>query len=95
MNSIIELLDLEDADIYISDINNVGTRKYLTPETHPHIHFCPVCGFRMHSKGTKIRTFNHPVLQDSYSLLSFGSFYINQSKEKHRQLALISGKQTY
>ncbi len=69
MNSITELLDLEDSDVFISDINIVESKKYLTLETHPRIHFCPVCGFRMHSRGTKIRTINHPVLQDSYELI--------------------------
>ena len=34
MNSITELLDLEDADIFISDISISGTQKILTIETH-------------------------------------------------------------
>ena len=29
----------------------------------------PICGFRMHSRGIKTRTINHPVLQDSYKLV--------------------------
>lgn len=69
MNSITELLDLEDAEIFISDISIEGTKKYLTLETVPYIHFCPTCGFRMHSRGTKLRTINHPVLQDTYELV--------------------------
>ena len=68
MNSITELLDLEDADITITDISVNGTRKILTLETVPTIHFCPVCDFRMHSRGLKTRTINHPVLQDGYEL---------------------------
>lgn len=68
MNSITELLDLEDADITITDISINGTRKILTLETVPTIHFCPVCDFRMHSRGLKTRTINHPVLQDGYEL---------------------------
>ena len=35
MNSITELLDLEDADIFISDISISGTQKILTIETRP------------------------------------------------------------
>ena len=35
MNSITELLDLEDADIFISDISISGTQKILTLETRP------------------------------------------------------------
>ena len=69
MNSITELLDLEDADIFISDISISGTQKILTIETRPEIHFCPICGFRMHSRGLKTRTINHPVLQDTYELV--------------------------
>lgn len=69
MNSITELLNLEDADIFISDITISGTKKILTLETHPIIHFCPICGFKMHSRGIKTRTINHPILQDTYELI--------------------------
>ena len=69
MNSITELLDLEDADIFISDISISGTQKILTIETRPETHFCPICGFKMHSRGLKTRTINHPVLQDTYELV--------------------------
>ena len=69
MNSITELLDLEDADIFISDISISGTQKILTLETRPETHFCPICGFKMHSRGLKTRTINHPVLQDTYELV--------------------------
>ena len=69
MNTITELLNLEDSDIYISDIQISGNQKILTLETHPTIHFCPMCNFRMHSRGIKVRTVNHPVLQDSYECI--------------------------
>jgi len=69
MNSITELLNLEDADIFVSDITISGTKKILTLETHPIIHFCPICGFKMHSRGIKTRTINHPILQDTYELI--------------------------
>lgn len=69
MNSITKLLDLEDADITISDISIEGTVKTLTLETKLTRHFCPVCGFRMHSRGIKNRKINHPILQDNYSLI--------------------------
>ena len=68
MNSIIDLLDLEDSDIFISDVKIDGQTKIVTLETHPAQHFCPQCGFRMHSRGIKQRTINHPVMQDSYRL---------------------------
>lgn len=69
MNSITELLDLEDADISITNVSIVGTKKILTLETKVVVHYCPICGFRMHSRGTKIRTINHPVLQDTYEFI--------------------------
>lgn len=68
MNSITDLLDLEDNDVIISNINVQGQTKVLTLETPPTAHFCPVCGFRLYSRGVK-RTINHPILQDNYSLV--------------------------
>ena len=62
MNSITELLNLEDSEIIISDICIQGTRKTLTLETPPSARFCPVCGFKMHSRGIKQRTISHPIL---------------------------------
>lgn len=69
MNSITELLDLEDSDIFISDTKIDDDRKIITIETHPSAHFCPCCGFRMHSRGIKTRTISHPILQDGYKLV--------------------------
>ena len=69
MNTITELLYLEDSDILISDISIQGTTKILTLETPPSPHYCPICGFKMHSRGVKQRTIKHPVLQDNYELI--------------------------
>lgn len=69
MNSITELLDLEDSEIFISDIQVEGTRKQITLETRLLPHFCPSCGFRMYSRGIKTRTIRHPILQDGYELV--------------------------
>lgn len=69
MNHITDLLDLEDADIIISGIQIQDQTKTLTLETPPTAHFCPSCRFRMHSRGVKNRTINHPILQDNYSLI--------------------------
>lgn len=69
MNSITNLLDLEDTDIEITDIQIQGQTKTLTLSTPPVPHFCPSCGFRMYSRGIKKRTINHPILQDNYSLV--------------------------
>lgn len=69
MNNITDLLDLEDTDIIITDIQIQDLTKTITLETRPVAHFCPSCGYRMHSRGTKKRTINHPILQDNYSLV--------------------------
>ena len=69
MNRITELLDLEDSDIFISDISIQGTAKFLTLETKLYAHHCPSCGFKMHSRGIKKRIVKHPILQDNYELV--------------------------
>lgn len=69
MNSITDLLDLEDSDIHISDIQVNGTQKTITLETYPVPQYCPSCGFRMHSRGIKTRTVSHPILQDGFKLV--------------------------
>ena len=69
MNTITELLNLEDSDIYISDIQIIGNQKIITVETPASIHFCPRCDFKMHSRGIRERTVNHPVLQDGYECI--------------------------
>ena len=68
MNTITELLNLEDSDVIISDISIQGTTKTITLETKPYPRHCPVCGFKMHSRGIKKRTIKHPILQDNYEL---------------------------
>lgn len=69
MHRITELLDLEDSDIFISDITIQGSTKFLTLETKLCIHHCPSCGFKMHSRGIKKRIVKHPILQDNYELV--------------------------
>lgn len=54
-NSITDLLDLEDADIIISDIRIEGQTKTIFLESRPTAHYCPCCGYRMHSRGVKQR----------------------------------------
>ena len=69
MDIIIELLNLEDPNITVSDISIEGNTKFVTLETKPSIHFCSRCCYRMHSKGIRTRKVNHPILQDTYSLI--------------------------
>lgn len=69
MHDIIDLLDLEDSSLNITDVTISGNKKIVTLETVPTVHHCPVCNFRMHSRGIKTRTINHPILQDTYQLV--------------------------
>ena len=69
MNTITELLNLEDSDIYVSNIQIIDTKKIITVETPVSIHFSPQCGFKMHSRGIRERTINHPVLQDGFECI--------------------------
>ena len=69
MNSITDLLDLEDSEIIVDDIQIQGQTKTIVLSTVPIAHFCPSCGFKMHSRGIKKRTINHPIFQDGYSLI--------------------------
>ena len=69
MNTITELLNLEDSDIYISDSYIEDNKKFIIVETPPSIHFCPQCDFRMHSRGIRERTVNHPIFQDGYQCI--------------------------
>lgn len=69
MNDITDLLDLEDSSLNITDVSISGNKKIVTVETVPTLHYCPVCNFRMHSRGIKTRTINHPILQDTYHLV--------------------------
>ena len=69
MNSITDFLDLEDADLIVSSSTIEGLRKILTLEVPVIAHFCPCCGFKMHSRGIHVRTISHPILQDGYELI--------------------------
>lgn len=68
-NHIIDFLDLEDPDIEITDIQVVNNQKIVTLETKPSRHFCPICSSRMYSRGIKVRTVYHPILQDSFEVI--------------------------
>ena len=69
MNDIISLLNLEDSQLEIESVKQEGTTKVVTLFTRPQTRFCPKCGYLMHSRGLKLRTINHPVLQNSYHLI--------------------------
>lgn len=69
MNDTIKFLNLEDDSIKILDVKVEGEYKTITLEKELEEHFCPICGFKMHSRGIKTRTIRHQILQDGYKLL--------------------------
>lgn len=69
MYSITDLLDLEDSNIIITDTIIEGQTKTLIIETPVSLHSCPLCSFRMHSRGIRKRKISHPILQDGYELI--------------------------
>ena len=87
MNSITDLLDLEDANISISSIDIEGQTKTIYLESAPEAHFCPCCGFRMHFRGIKNRKIN-PVV-DSFHVLQWITRsidnYMRQLLKKYKQ----------
>ena len=68
MNDIIKLLNLEDPDVIISSVNVQDGCKEITLERKPSPKYCPYCKTRMHSKGIRKRSVNHPMMQDGFSL---------------------------
>lgn len=69
MYDIINLFNIKDKEIKIININVYDDIKEITIEKELVQHFCPKCGFRMHSKGIQVRTLNHQILQDGYKLV--------------------------
>lgn len=72
MNSITNLLDLEDTDLTISSIQIQGQTKTFFLETKPVAHFCPSCGFKMHSHGTK-QPLTIPFIREENTSLPAGT----------------------
>lgn len=62
MKRITNLLDLEDANVIIAEIQTQDQTKTITLKTPPVAHFCPSCGFRIHSREIKNRTISNPIL---------------------------------
>lgn len=58
-NDIIKLLNLED-DCVINSINiSANQTKTISLSKLPSEKYCPICNFRMHSKGVRTRTVKH------------------------------------
>ena len=69
MNDITIFLGIEDENLIVSDISVNGNIKEISVEKSCEPHFCPICGNKMHSRGIKVRTVRHPILQDGYQLV--------------------------
>ena len=67
-NNIIELFDLKDDNLIITNIEIKDGRKIIYAQKKLRHEFCPICSSRMHSRGIYKRTINHPILQDGYQL---------------------------
>ena len=50
-NDITKLLGIKDPDIRVLSIKETTTTRTIALEKKIYIHYCPVCGCRMYSKG--------------------------------------------
>ena len=69
MDNIIKFLNLEDSDVELVSQRIERNKRIVTIQKQPFPHFCPVCSYRMHSKGIYPRTINHPIMQDDLQLV--------------------------
>ena len=69
MDNIIKFLNFEDDALEVLDQKVEKGRRIVVLQKKATPHFCPVCSYRMHSKGIYPRTINHPVMQDGLQLV--------------------------
>ena len=61
MDNIIKYLNFEDEGLEVLDQRVEKGKRILTIQKTPVPHFCPVCSYRMHSKGiTRIQRVSLP-----------------------------------
>lgn len=60
-----------DGSINIDDVvyDDVSKTKFISISRNPSPTFCPDCGCIMHSRGKRIRTVAHPVMQDGSKII--------------------------
>jgi len=68
-NNIIKLLNFEDSNIETGALATINGQRVLEIRQKLTPHFCPICGYRMYSKGIYERTVNHPIMQDGLPLI--------------------------
>jgi len=69
MDNIIKFLNFEDSDVEVLSCRLEKGFRIVTLQKKPVPHYCPLCGYRMHSKGIRTRTVNHPITQDKIPLI--------------------------
>lgn len=70
LDSITNLIQLKGNDEFITKIlPSDSSAMIVEVQLSPKPHFCPMCGFRMYSKGFYTRTVKHPILQDGRILI--------------------------
>lgn len=69
MNNIIDFLCIADDDIEEEKCEIIDDTKYVYIHKKLKPAFCPLCNYRMHSKGKRLRKVRHPIFQDGYNLV--------------------------
>ena len=67
-NDIMDLLELNDEDSEVLESKTEGNIKSVTISKIRREMYCPICGCRLHSKGTFTRHPNNQIFQGSYVL---------------------------
>ena len=68
-NDIIKFLGLEEANVEIISSVYRSNQRLITLQKKLVVHYCPICGHRMYSRGIYQRRINHPVMQDGRQLI--------------------------
>lgn len=69
-DSIIEVLNLKGDNVKVTDTDNSQPGKlFISIEKNTRPSICPICGQTLYSKGSDIRTLNHPILQDGRDVI--------------------------
>ena len=68
-DNIINFLNFEDSNLETDPPQIIKGQRVLTIRQKVYPHYCPICSYRMHSKGKYERTVNHPVMQDGLPLI--------------------------
>lgn len=70
-NDIISLLDFnpEEIELIKTETDIETNTKYIHVQKILNPTYCPICHCRMHSRGIKVRTINHPIFQDGSRLV--------------------------